>query len=185
MLRSRTRDAVLAEAGPISRFIADPGGGFYYSDLLRRLWREPGPLVIVEQDVVPPPGALAALLACPEEWCGHLLPAQDHLISRSLGLAKFSRSLLERLPDIADQALARPPYLRSGRCRKWDEPDLFPEGRRREWPSTVAWPSCDIYLQNELGASGVDWHQHDPPVEHLHWEAPENPLGWPPAPIHG
>jgi len=185
MLRERTRQAVIGECGPAARFIPDPGGGFYYSDLLRKLWREGGPLVIVEQDVVPPPGSIAQLLACPEEWCGHMLPAQGRLISQSFGLVKFSAALIERLPLLMDKAMARPPWLRTMRSLKLGEPNLFPEGGEPTWPSTVAWPSCDIYLGRDLMASGVAWHRHEPAVEHLHWEPPENPLGWPPAPIHG
>src|SRR5579859_1112290 len=185
MLRSRTRLAVLEQAGTAAVFIPDPGGGFYYADLLRRLWRELGPLVIVEQDVVPPPGSIAGLLGCPQLWCGHMLPAPGRLISQSFGLVKFSAELKARLPLLMDTAMARPPWYRTRRCLKAGEPNLFPEGREAEWPSTVAWPSCDIYLGRDLMASGVEWHRHEPPVEHLHWDPPEPGLNLDAAPIHG
>ena len=42
-----------------------------YYDLIVAMCERGEPFVIVEQDIVPPPGAVEALLACPEPWCGH------------------------------------------------------------------------------------------------------------------
>jgi hypothetical protein len=171
MLRPATRAAVEAQVGGEAVFLADPGGGMFYADLLRRLFREPGDLVICEQDVVPPPGAIAGLLACDHYWCGHLLPFEGRFNYATLGLAKFSAELKRRLPAVFDYALARPPWLARVPCLKPGEVDPWAGDDVSLWPSSVGWPRCDILILRELETRGLRWHRHDPPVVHLHGQA--------------
>jgi hypothetical protein len=168
MLRRATYEAVRAQVGEAATFLADPGGGMFYADLLRRLYHEPGDLIIVEQDVVPPPGALRGLLDCPGLWCGHRLPFEGKLNYGTLGLARFSAELKRLLPLLFDYALARPPWLRQMVCLKPGEPNAFASHDPRDWPSTVGWPWCDSLILRELETRGAHWHEHSPPVEHLH-----------------
>lgn len=46
-------------------------GQYDYWDLMCTLGERGRPFAIVEHDMVVPPGALRALLECPEPWCGH------------------------------------------------------------------------------------------------------------------
>lgn len=45
--------------------------GSGYADLTRKWWLEGEPFIVVEHDVVPWPGAIEALIECPEPWCAH------------------------------------------------------------------------------------------------------------------
>ena len=168
LLRKATYEAVREQVGDEAVFLADPGGGMFYADLLRRLYHQPGDLIIVEQDVIPPPGSLRALEACPGLWCGHRLPFEGKLNYGTLGLAKFSRELKRILPLLFDYALARPPYLKQMVCLKPGEPNAFASDNPRDWPSTVGWPWCDMLILRELETRGATWHEHTPPAGHEH-----------------
>ncbi len=72
-------------------------GDYDYDLLLRRLWKEGSPFVIVEHDIVPWPGAIDELWACPEPWCG--FPYQVLGGMRSyLGCVKFDPGHLGAVP---------------------------------------------------------------------------------------
>jgi hypothetical protein len=82
-----------------------------YWALLAREWREPwGPLVIVEQDVVPAPGAVDGMEACPKPWCASPYQLGTGVwLEEGLGCTKFSArlrrdfpELLEAVGDVAD-----------------------------------------------------------------------------------
>lgn len=175
MLRQATYDAVYEQTRGAAVFLADPGGGLFYADLLRGLWHEPGELIVVEQDVVPPPGSLQALHDCPALWCGHMLPFQGGVNSGTLGLAKFSAECKRVFPLLFDFALARPPWLKTVACLKAGEVDPYAAPDMRDWPSSVGWPRCDIMIRRELEVRGARWHCHEPAPTHLH--------DWPGGPV--
>jgi len=76
---------------------------------------EPGDLVIVEQDIVPPPDALYSFARCPSHWCAcwyELYPTTEHGKDYSqtipfgwgLGCTRFSEKLRREHPELADRA---------------------------------------------------------------------------------
>jgi hypothetical protein len=79
-------------------------GKFGYADLLAELWEAGTGFVLVEHDVVPWPGAVGKLIACPEAWCVHGYPMNVDGIrwtNRTLGCVKFSAKLTRATPEIA------------------------------------------------------------------------------------
>lgn len=96
---------------PVTKFVLEQEGhGIEYAELtgddgyrllLQRLWIRFAPVVIVEQDVVPWPGAIAELLACPAAWCTHSYRYDGGIgYAHMLGFAKLSPKLMEAMPDV-------------------------------------------------------------------------------------
>lgn len=109
-------------------------------------WARGGTFVVVEQDIVVPPGSIAALIECEHPWCAHHYPIKGYLYGPLLGLAKFSWHLIESHPKAASNAL-------------W-----YNKGKRA-W---VPWKSISERLASELGSLGYECHWHDPVAGHLH-----------------
>ena len=146
MLDGRTVSAVLAQA-PAARLVPiDPDDPYAYGRTLTRVAAESWDLVVVEQDVVPPPGAIAGLLACPDGWCGHHIDCGNGPADATLGLAKFGRQLLRRHPDL---------FVRAA-------------GRGKVGPARVPWNALDGWVRHIMRAWGVTWHPHNPEALHLH-----------------
>ena len=146
MLRDATMDAVLAQA-PAARFVPiDPADPYAYGRTLTRVAAESLDLIVVEQDVIPPPGAIAGLLACPDGWCGHRIDCGNGPADATLGLAKFGRQLLRRHPDL---------FVRAA-------------GRGKVGPCRVPWNALDGWIRHVMRAWGVSWHPHSPQALHLH-----------------
>lgn len=79
---------------------ATPGEGGYAA-LLAAQWAAPGGFILVEGDIVPWPGALAALEACPEPWCGYRYPRHGRFGDlHGLGCVKFSPALTAAHPGL-------------------------------------------------------------------------------------
>lgn len=175
---------------PVTFYSLPADDPYAYADLLRRLWREPGDLVVVEHDVIPPVGSITALLDCMRPWCTHPHWVATRYVDDSLGLARFHRGLKHAMPDLADRALARadhrvytrlgltnvpanasPATLDRDGVRACLRPDAsFPldsDGRPRP-PSTVDWTWCDTALSRLLRHLGITPHVHQPPTTHLH-----------------
>ena len=173
----------------------DSQDDYSQSEIWRQLWRTPGDLVCVEQDVVVPPGLIEELLACPHDWCTP--PAWNGFgyLPETCNVVKFSASLREREPYLCDYALAdrwrtprqdpRTPLARLPRPD--DRPDL--------WPSDRAFGAVDYHFARLLVPKIGHAHADHPPAVHLHdyrpiggrpdpgWEAlgydPEaDPLSW-------
>lgn len=90
--------AVSAQAPDYLLHVDDPWPQDSYARFIEADWRLDRDLVIVEGDVLPPPGAIAALLNCPQPWCMHRLWLADHYADITLGLCKFSAGLKARFP---------------------------------------------------------------------------------------
>jgi len=67
-------------------------GSFDYGREFSRLWNLGQPFVICEWDVIPWPGAVAALLDCPESWCNHRYPLHRGKLANSFGIGKYRPS---------------------------------------------------------------------------------------------
>lgn len=162
-----------------------------YADFVRTVWAGLGDLVIVEGDVIPPPGSLAGLLACGELWCSHPSWVGDRYLDDTLGLVKFSRRLQANHPWLADIALTRGLWRRNRYNRGLEDfeprrhlgyvqiepmvarvwPELVRRAMARVYEEgTTAHPKAiDMRLSYELGKARVPLHVHQPPAEHLRY----------------
>jgi len=70
---------------------------FSYDQLFRGLWAEGKPFIIVEHDIIPWPGAVQQLWACPEPWCGFPYHVFGELRSY-LGCTKIDPTRLGECP---------------------------------------------------------------------------------------
>lgn len=112
-----------------------------YWRLMVHLWEAGETFIIVEHDIVVPPGALAAMWECPRDWCAHPY-RMGSIVATALGCVKFGAGLLQRQP----KAVSR----------------ILPEHR--------GWNALDSMIIGTLLRNGDSEHVHQPPVRHLHWE---------------
>lgn len=111
-----------------------------YPLMLSQLWEKRQTFIVVEQDVVPWPGAIAALEACPEPWCAHAYDTRYEMEGGApgdavyLGCVKFASRLMHEVPN-------------AWRC--WQTPH---------------WASVDTHISTVLRNAGFDVHQHRPAV---------------------
>lgn len=185
-------EAAVAEQWPgYAIHLDDPFPLASYPDFVRTIWAGIGDFVIVEGDCIPPPGSIARLLECPWPWCSHPSWVGDRYLDNTLGLAKFSRQLQERVPYLAEHALAREPFRRQSHNRGLgdylpaDNLGLVPldPSILRVWPElagvaevnasrrgTTAHPKAiDMRLDYELGKAQIGLHVHQPPGVHLRY----------------
>jgi hypothetical protein len=71
-----------------------------YWTLLTELWQQRETVVLIEHDILPWPGALEELVACPALWCAYSYDQHGIGIFHSFGCVKFSGELMNLLPDI-------------------------------------------------------------------------------------
>jgi len=94
----------------------EPGDESYYW-AFREWWLdpEPGDLIIVEQDIVPPENVVFDFTTCPEHWCAswyelHPVTEDGRDYSQAipfgwgLGCTRFSAVLRREYPELADRA---------------------------------------------------------------------------------
>lgn len=87
-----------------------------YRQLLRDLWLEGESFIIVEQDIVPWPGALEELWRCPCYWGSNTYKLHGgEGIHHGFGCTKITTALMARLPKV------------------WDEPGHWSELDQRLW----------------------------------------------------
>lgn len=162
MLREETRAAVLDQDANAVFVELPRTSPTAYARLLLDLWRRPGDVVIVEQDVIPPPYAIANLLRCTSGWCTHPMLHGEKVATDLLGLAKFSDALKRLCPQAGEAAL------------------LGGIGAYM-WPH---WRSCDQLLSRWFRHRDYDPCVHLPQAVHLKYPAPppmqENPRRLPP-----
>lgn len=173
---------------------------FAFAGLLRELWPEPGDLVVVEHDYLPPPGAIQALLDCGHNWCTHPAWIHDTYLVGSLNLARFSAALKAREPDLMDYVAAPNPwwsgartgvgevsgrglparfgYRRELRCLRPGETDPWPDGDPSSWPTSRHWRIVDTGIVTQMRRRGVKHHTHYPPGRHLHDYGPGQQERW-------
>lgn len=82
-------------------------GLYAYHGLLKELWSKLEPFVIVEQDVLPWPGAIEELWQCSGDWCTYSYRMHGGIgIAHALGCAKLSARLMASLPNVWDEQIA-------------------------------------------------------------------------------
>lgn len=146
MLRTPTLRAVRASGLPYQLFQIDRGTKEDYARFFASWWDNGGTFIVIEQDIVCPPGWLRALAACPFPWCYHPYDVGHGPTGPMLGCAKFAGSLTRAHPRAATVALKRP-------------------GRSQQW---YPWQGLDVKLESQLKGLGVEPHEHLPWVLHLH-----------------
>jgi hypothetical protein len=72
-------------------------GPFAYDALIRRLWAEGRPFILVEHDVLPWPGAVQQLWTCDRPWCAYEYFMLGELCV-ALGCTKFDPARLGPCP---------------------------------------------------------------------------------------
>lgn len=148
MLHDETRRAVLAAGWVTTWHCIDPGDPGAYARLIERLWGHQETFVVVEQDVVPPAGAIGELIDCPHLWCSHCYDDLSYQRVPMLGLAKFCGDLLTGTAEVAATVLRD-------------------SARHQE---LVHWRQLNERLVAHLGARGIHWHRHIPDAAHHHRE---------------
>lgn len=129
---------LLQSYGIKPRLVNVGGDNQAYWALLRSLWEATETSVVVEHDILPWPGAIEELLACPAEWCANSYNQRGIGIYHSFGCVKFSRELMVRTSGI------------------WDE------------VQNRHWASLDSQFEFLTYQRGIRPHHHRPPVIHLH-----------------
>lgn len=80
---------------------------FTYDNLIRRLWEEGEPFILVEHDILPWPGAVQQLWTCERPWCGfeYFIFGEMRV---QLGCVKFEPARLGPVPLPDDEVMAWP-----------------------------------------------------------------------------
>ena len=110
------------------------------------MWGRMQTFIVVEQDMMPPPGSLRSLVTCEEPWCVHAYNVAGAEYVGALGLAKFSQTIMSACPLLATLLL-----YRSSNPPRW-----------------VHWRSVADYLGRGLQQCGYTPHIHHPAAIHLH-----------------
>jgi hypothetical protein len=127
----------------------DPADDTAYWALLAKMWREPGDLLIVEQDVGIRAGVVESLTECREPWCGFPYLIGEQLLV-CLGCTRFTAELKAAEPDLLD---------------------VVGEDATGGLPARV-WQRLDVRILDHLRARGYRQHEHGPSVSHFHRYAP-------------
>lgn len=123
----------------------DPGDDAAYWRLLADAWRQPGDLIVIEQDIGLGAGVIECFDACRHPWCGHPYPIGRQLLV-CLGCVRFTAALKDAEPDLLEAV---------GRIGG----DGIPAKH---------WRRLDTRLAGELRRRGYSVHEHQPPVAHYH-----------------
>lgn len=109
-----------------------------YGDLLAEFWNRGDSFILLEQDVLPWPGALTEMWNCPKSWCAMPLVVHQCVNETNLGCVKFGKEFIETFPDL---------------WKSYPRNDIF------DWRSLDSW----LYQQLEPDRH----HRHSPPAIHL------------------
>lgn len=100
-LKPETLAAVRNSGLPFEAIVLEDDSA--YHELIARAWAEAKTFIVVEQDIVPHPGALAELLLCPEPWCAFGYEYPPFGLYAGMGCAKFATELLVVLPTAMEE----------------------------------------------------------------------------------
>lgn len=108
-----------------------------YAAAVAFMWTRRAGFVLVEADVVPWPGAIAQLVACPEPWCGYRYPTAPGVLDGGLGCVRFNDELVRDNPRLPDA-----------------------------WRG-VHWRNLDLTVREAItGSHRTSFHRHEPAVAH-------------------
>lgn len=140
-----TARAANAHAPGHVRVKLNPADDAAYWALLAKVWREPGDLLIIEQDVGIRAGVVESLTECREPWCGFPYAIGAQLLV-CLGCTRFTAELKAAEPDLLDRV---------------------GEDGTGGLPARV-WQRLDVRILDHLRARGYEQHRHEPAVRHFH-----------------
>lgn len=86
---------------PLGAYFVHMADEYHYNSLLKAQWEQGETFFIVEHDIVPWPGALDELNACPCEW-GTYSYQPSLGVSHMLGCCKLTDRLIAKLPGLWD-----------------------------------------------------------------------------------
>lgn len=124
----------------------DPNDHGAYGRLFRQLWRSAVSFVICEHDVVPTQEQLDEIVHCRHDWCSYGYDDGLYGPGPMFGLCRFSSSIMRAHPLAAEVATMV----------------------SRELGIERSWHDLDSHVARDLGIRGVEWHEHNPPVHHVH-----------------
>lgn len=166
MLRAEVVDAIITSG--FAPMVVPMTALDSYWTLLAGLWEQGVDFAVVEHDIVVDPDTLARFAACPELWCAHSYDVYAGDVAAvyggawSLGCVRFRAELMTRFGDLLERA-----------------GEVSIEGSDHPIHQPKSWGVLDHAVSRNLRARGVDVHQHDPKVDHLHrydregaWEPP-------------
>lgn len=152
MLHLSTLRAVIDHGFPVTLHPIHADDQHGYPRLMLDEWAAPWTTIIVEQDMVPPPGTFAALAHCDQVWCTSPYLISGRIETAALGCTKFAPALKQNLPEIATTA------------------SRHHDGKG----SAMTWHSLDAALARALYARGLTPHvHHEYQSIHLHNYQPE------------
>lgn len=155
-LHSETFAAAVGCGFPVQFHNIDPADPLAYPRMVRRWWAAGETFVILEHDVAPDEGMIAALIDCPAPWCCQEYGGSLSHVFPHHGLVKYSKEFLAEYPHSAERGLVR--------------------GAR--FDKEVWWSEADSQLARDLFIRGATCHPHLPPVTHHHYGGP-TPVGRP------
>ncbi len=79
------------------------GGDDSYWAWLRDAWRLQADLMIVEEDILPPPRAVERLADCPRPWCAFRYRVAANSVVLALGCVRFRARLTTRHPRLVEE----------------------------------------------------------------------------------
>jgi hypothetical protein len=140
-----------------------------YPELLRKLWDRGEDTIIVEHDIVVPPGAIATFYLCPKPWCWHSYVGAAPWTWPPLGLVRITGAAMAQTPDCWERYLTRtsqglnpdtqrPMLETGGKAEDESLPPLLPD---------PLWTHCDEWLAAYLRRAEICDHRHYPDVENL------------------
>jgi hypothetical protein len=136
--RNRLQEKVLKESYGLSPCYVEMQRPEDYWTLMYDLWENRQDAVIVEHDILPWPGAIEELFACPCNWCSFTYKMKGgYGIHHAFGCTKFGGEFMNQLPDI------------------WTKLDQ------------TNWNTLDAQLCELAKLEGLTPHPHRPPVIHL------------------
>lgn len=146
-LREQTMTAVMEWGGDHTFYALDPTDDYAYARVLMDWWERHQDLVVIEQDIVPAPGMIDALLACAEAWCGYPYHVGEGRYTYGLGLCKIAATVMARHPALGMLA------MRDHRGRICAQP----------------WPAVNEALERQMTRCGYTMHHHEGVPVHLHY----------------
>ena len=145
--------AVVASGYPYRFVFLNPDDDAAYGQWWRRVWARGETVIVCEHDVVPTKAQLATVQRCGHGWCSFAYHGSMYPRGPMFGLVRVADRTMHDHPFAADVALE--------------------DGERR--PEPVPWWNVDSAMARDLMIRGVQWHEHLPPVTHLHPGRPSGP----------
>ena len=113
--------AALEADGRAAEYHYVGGSPTAYFELLQSVWAQGEAFTVIEQDIVPYVGAIAALEACSQPWCGFAY-SMGGSMEAALGCTRFSDELVKDNPGVID-AIAQLPFDGITDRRHWGRLD--------------------------------------------------------------